>query len=647
MYPLPKGLQVGNDRRMRIGPAACCILSLIFGACEDDETSATDAGRVCSDARCPEGGTGDDASAPAHPNLDAAAPVMDGSSAPAADAGLASDGAAAATDASGATRPDGAVGSYLCGAGPSAGVLLNLGHAYAPSAVMRAGNRVVSSSPGWVLWDLDTQSQLASGGADHRLFDLQDDEFVVGGRAGVELRSLSDGHLIAEMPGVASATFSSDGTFLWGTSADGAWMAWSLTGQLLYSGVANAARQDSVSARENQIRFVSNGATTAVSVLSITDKKTTLTPNFEGEFRTWFSDGSHFITQSTDVMRVYSKDAELQILVSLPQAQKYGGFGQYYWRVVDQVLNVYAIGNDTSLLTVSVAGSPGPRELGTGQVAFPIGSNITIVDLTSHPPSVRVQSTSADTTSAELSMGRDGMVDLVYRTFPITASAPASPSDRVMLGCGTLSAAGASPTGRVALGTTDGIVRVFDLQSAVSQPILGIAVQADKLQLTPDGATALILSQGTLSSYSLTTGQVQKSWTHDATSKVYDFEISADGKRLGQVICSYSVGQVSDRTCRRTVTDLDGPSTYFDASVTDSPDTSAPGAIALSPTGTRVAFARDAVVEFGGSPLPYKGRTLVYQGDGLIGANDGSVFPGGWVDEGHLLIDRFRVASGT
>ncbi|MGA8731062.1 MAG: putative Ig domain-containing protein, partial [Terracidiphilus sp.] len=214
----------------------------------------------------------------------------------------------------------------------SPNILLQLGSGYLISSLRFANSRVLSQdlSDLWILWDYESGAILASGDGGQGGQNLQGftpqtalagPTLAIGIPGGIEVRASSDGHLLTTIP---SPGFDLEGglaeTDSWQLASDGSYIAvetglglfvYSPTGQLVFSRTGYYFRHDIynpiVFAAPGQVQVANGpGGPNAIETISVPSGVSMVSPPYQGQFPTWFTDGGRFTTTDRDTGLVYT-----------------------------------------------------------------------------------------------------------------------------------------------------------------------------------------------------------------------------------------------------------------------------------------------------------------------------------------------------
>ena len=181
--------------------------------------------------------------------------------------------------------------------------------------------------------------------------------------SGVEIRSVVTGAVIATLSGSFSWYYLSlDGSYV--CTADGRSLsAWSASsGALLASAAGNFSTAAVVCAAGEMLVADGPAGSNVIQTISVSTGASTTSPPFQGTFVDWFADGSHFITNSTAAVWIYTNAGALaEGPVALPETPSSGasGWGNYFWWTSreSQGVTLYGIGNGaTPVLTTGILG---------------------------------------------------------------------------------------------------------------------------------------------------------------------------------------------------------------------------------------------------------------------------------------------------
>ena len=281
-------------------------------------------------------------------------------------------------------------------------VLLNLGNSGGIDRIRLGNSRVLSlSGDSWVLWDAGTAASLASGAADclvppshldpachtEPLADIAGSIVIIEVSGALEIRSSLDGSLIATLTVPTGITW-------WRLAADGSYVSaggpsgltvWSPTGTVVLSRTGDYSGAI-VFAAPGALRVGGGPAgTSVIETLSLPSGSSSIGPAFQGQFNSWFQDGSQFLTNVGNTVWVYSADGTQEDIRALPTIAGLTGQGSWFW--------TYDGGITLTVYKVGASGSPaGTFTVGFLNYTSPTPSAMTIGALeeavVGSPPSV-------------------------------------------------------------------------------------------------------------------------------------------------------------------------------------------------------------------------------------------------------------------
>jgi hypothetical protein len=263
----------------------------------------------------------------------------------------------------------------------------------------------------WLLQDFTSGSTLARGdnacgagmfctsSADGKFaqlpVDLAGSVMIDSTPAAIEIRSLTDGHVLGTIPTPISwFALASDGSYI-STGSATALSAWSASGQLLF------ARQGDYStavafAAPGEVRVaVGPAGSHVIETVAVPTGTSASGPAFQGQFQTWFRDGGNFLTSLGNTVWTYSAASAQQDITQLPAGatRSLNGWGQFFWSYAVGVpqLSLYKVGASTS--AALTGGGSGVIPSGS-TIAFisqgAYNSSLTVVDLSGSAPASTV-----------------------------------------------------------------------------------------------------------------------------------------------------------------------------------------------------------------------------------------------------------------
>jgi len=227
--------------------------------------------------------------------------------------------------------------------------MVDLGHAGPIGSLFVAGDRVLSwDTDRWILWDTTTRTHVADGHAPGAYTGIPGYNFEVlfGGvemrgdlvlvqtvpEEELELRSATDGSLLANIStSYKEVGLAEGGAYVWAVG-DGGLTVWSPTGALIaaepgdYAGAAITAAPDAVRIAKGP------AGQDVIEIVPADGSPATVTPVFSSTFHSWFKDGQRFFATTGNTVRIYTKDAEQEELISMSSIEELGGARDYFWR---------------------------------------------------------------------------------------------------------------------------------------------------------------------------------------------------------------------------------------------------------------------------------------------------------------------------
>ena len=571
-------------------------------------------------------------------------------------------------------------------------VLLELGHGAAVSGVRLSGNRLLSvdTTSHWVLWDQQAKSIIANGEGGPssvilggiviptQQIDLEAQTFAIGVPNGLDVRSAVDGHRLCFVlfPGLnqlASVNQSTTQLAWWRLASDGSYVTvgaqtglsiFTLSGQLAAFKAGDYGSAKVFPAPGVVQVALGPVGQNVIETVSATDGTSTTSPQFSGQFNSWFLDGARFLTNTGNSVWEYSKAAVQKAIVALPSVENLTGQGNWVWTFPSSTpgypINVYAVGADTPSLSYTATGNTINYAWGSGSAIGIIDSNgaIRVVDLSGTSPSI-----STYTPPIKEYAFNGGGVSNCWAAqncpFAVNSSlqwVAAYESGAILDGSslGTTpqyfgigappSIAGSSSA--TAVSTAVGSVELFDASRA---PTSTLAFSSGQVVLSSDG-TVMAASGAVndyqsdvsqmLNIYSLPSASILKTYPYSLDSSqsvLFDFTLSGSGTTLAQVSGTFS--SPSGWTYTNKVTNVAGTTTYWLDHVDSVSQVSSKlpdlpfNALTLSPDGSLIA-------EHSGGSV-----TNIMQNGTLTSAVTGLSL--GWIDNSRVIADEFNGAGTT
>ncbi len=279
----------------------------------------------------------------------------------------------------------------------SAFSLLDLGHANSIRTLRLQPTRVFSqdTSGHWVLWDYASATQLVSGdplvinSTTPYPSDMAGSVLAIGTANAVEIRSSTDASLIATLTGPSLDPPSGTSAW-WKLATDGSYIVsgysgglsvWSTRdGHLLFSLPGDYSSAIAF-ATPTQIQIAQGpSGASVIETDNVPAGTSSVGPAFTGTFNTWFSDGSHFITNTAGSgsplsfnVYIYSAASTQQGTLAVDNVDALGGYANWFW-INDPVtggdFRLYPVGSTTPTTTCTCS------NLGTLGVVAPFGSTV-------------------------------------------------------------------------------------------------------------------------------------------------------------------------------------------------------------------------------------------------------------------------------
>ncbi|WP_353072831.1 beta strand repeat-containing protein [Tunturiibacter gelidoferens] len=547
----------------------------------------------------------------------------------------------------------------------SAFTLLDLGHANSLAVMRLQPTRLFSqdTSGHWALWDYTATTELASGDpATLGLIspypaDMAGSVLAIGTANAVEIRSNTDGSLITTLtsPNLDPVPFAAA---WWKLSADGTYIAsgyasglsvWSTTdGHLLFSRTGDYSRARAFAAAGQLQIGLGPAGNNVIETDSVPSGTSSTGPAFTANFNSWFTDGSHFFTNTPNLsppntppvydVYTYSAATVQQGMLSLGYLN-FTGYANWFWTYPVNVLSVYPIGATTPTATYTLSADTAVIPSGSTLGVLPYGTPAaSTIDISGTTPTlstavnlpVAYESAFAALSPAQWAVGNQHGVVL---------DGPSATTTPRFFGYGNAFSIAGAP-GHATIATAIGKILDYD---PASQTILStINFTSSKLALSTDGTVLAAKASDidsqyepdrTLNIYSLPAGTVTSTFPYQlndqspATPFLFDYSLSSSGTALGQYLGTYN-GLYFDYT--RQVTPIPGsPIVWSDNPPSGVYDGTTP--ILLSPDGTLVAVST--------GDYSSTSTTSIYKNGVLAATVNG--FAVGWIDNNRVLVNTF------
>ncbi|WP_263384891.1 Ig domain-containing protein [Granulicella arctica] len=545
--------------------------------------------------------------------------------------------------------------------------LVDLGHANQISLLRLQPTRLFSQdiSGHWALWDYIATNELASGDAiapNPKLpypADMAGAALAIGAANTVEIRSNANGKLITtvSLPALARISWwklATDGSYVAAGYSSGLFVWSTADGHQLFTRSGDYSRANAFAAPQQLQVALGPAGNNVIETDSIPNGTSSIGPVFLANFNTWFTDGSHFITNTLDLnppfspplysVYTYSSLSSQEGMISLNSLEGLNGYGNWLWRFPSSSsLIFYTVGATTpvisypfgSITTLVPSGSTiGLLAYGTGAASIVDLSGSTPV-LTQATLPVAYVTTFAATSPTQWVAGNHNGVVL---------DGPSVTTNTRFFGYGNaLSIAGAP--GLVSIATASGKILSYNPDSPTITNTINFT--SSKLALSIDGTVLAAKASDvesqyepdrTLNIYSLPDGTLTKSFPYQfvdtpPTPFLFDFTLSGSGTALGQLLGTYN-GLYFDYT--RQVTPLAGtPIIWSDHPASGVYEGSE--AMFLSPDGTLVAAST--------GDYSATSQTSIYKNGALVATVNGFIV--GWIDNNRLLVNNFTGNNGN
>lgn len=538
-----------------------------------------------------------------------------------------------------------------------AGTILELGHADSINSLHFDGTHVLSEdiTGHWVLWDYATATAIASGDSGctrnscyadsdascisfaclSQRSNLAASTVALATVAGFEIRSASDGHVVATIAASPQPSWwrlAADGSYLCAGSTAGL-TVWSQTGQMLFSRAGNYASAKAFAA-STEIRIVGGPAgTNIVETIAVATAAATVSPSFQGTFAGWFIDGERFLSAvGTTTLLTYSKVAVQQDATSVGTVGTVGGTGNWFWNNANVSLSVYSVGSSTTAAathststddTVVTSGST------IGVIPY-VSNHVGVFDLSGSAPVFTDHTLPVSQMSGYAAASASNWIS--SNEFGVLFDGASLTATPRFLGYGQAWSIAGSDS-RFAVATASGRVMYFDSTSNVLQGTIGKL--SSKLQLSQDGSVLAAMGDnldgppgldGTLGIYSLPSQTLTYSWPYNFTLPYpTDITLSGSGTMLGQILVAQGGGLI------RQVSPVNGGAPIWTDAIVP-PISGTPYPIRLSPNGSLIAIAD------GPKNTTQVGTQIISNGV-LVNAVQG--WPAGWLDDNRLVVNTY------
>lgn len=535
--------------------------------------------------------------------------------------------------------------------------LVDLGHV-APIVVARlSSSRLFTQDDTghWVLWDYSSGENIVNGNAsvysaDYGYqsipVDMQGSTIVLQTASGLEVRDASDGHVLAEIAATPSWwKLASDGSYVVAGNATQL-IAWNTAGAILFQQTGNFADAVAYAApTQVQVALGPQGSN-VIQTFAVPAGTSTVSPTFQGEFQSWFSDGSRFLSEvssnGSGTVWVYSNAAVQQDIAQLSTTLGLAGTGNWYWTVDSDngmgTTSLYQVGSGGQAFATYAPGISSTAIYSGGTLALfsidPI-AQVTVIDLTSASAPAVTYTTAA--VQYLWNYAATSATNWVIGTSAgVLIQGAVSPARYFGYG----SAVGvAGSTSNAAIATASGQLLVFDattgaLQATIPQPAGEIALSGDGTVLAAGllyNSYLFDLSTQDVTVYSLPSGSTLLSFPYAGNGgpSVVGLTLSQSGTTLGQLFQTAS-------PCLAEITTVATGGTLW----CDTLANSGVAQMALSPDGTLLATSTAIPNDITNNSVP---ATNIYLNGTLSTAISGWAV--GWIDDSSLLVETYAVSG--
>jgi hypothetical protein len=538
------------------------------------------------------------------------------------------------------------------------GNVLDVGHAGGIAVLRFDGTQVFSLDNGghWVLWNYATGARIASGddpcldACDESNADVAGTSIVIQTQGGIRIRSTTDGHVVATIPGYSFGPWklATDGSYVVTANGSGGLQVWNTaTGANLLTKAAGNYDPSTVYAAAGELRApITVGGAHVIETTVIGTGVATKSASFAGDFNEWFADGNRFqsVTYTINANVVTSTTAyTYSLAVGAPLDTTTGtlgvlqGNGAWFGSLFNHTLYLYEVGaNSTAVAsypinsdryTVSGALFKGTNTLTSGSrvLTFIDVSGATPVNTDKTLPIGAGTGDPGPPNYAALSPTQ-WLTGTYYGVLFDGASPVATP--RFLDYGAVLSIAGGGS--RFAIATASG--RVLHYNSTTGTLEGTISDFSEKLALSADGSVLAASGRSTYLSgsdltdlhktriYSLPGDGLVSTWpANNNDLPPLDIDLSADGAVLAQ---TFSGGAAAANPAT-------GGGPTWTGSGCDS--------IHLAPDGTEIAC--NASLRAFPAPTPATSNLFANTIGSPGTALDGWVL--GWLDADHILVDHY------
>jgi len=458
----------------------------------------------------------------------------------------------------------------------------------------------------------------------------------------LEVRSADRGALLWSLRDVTNGGVSSDGSYLWAVSATSL-RVFSHDGHERFSLAGNYS-QAQIYASSDAIRVLGGPSSGALQTIRLADHNSAYA-SVQGNFASWFSDGTAFVTTLGATTWVYTNEGIQLAIGILPDVVGLGGAGGYVWELnegrFNAPLRLYAATDLSAPIQTFNSELAGFRISGSRIAALRQGS----LQIISVGASVAVGDAIPIAMTSVVAFSSDAEGDWVIGSADgVVADDVAERSgsnDTYSLGR-ALSLA-SSGNAQAAIATASDRVIMLSVGPSAA-PIRTIQVPHSQIALSDDGSilvaaenldSSQIGSDRSLRTFSTTDGSVIHTWPYTlplSGSTLLGFTFAPKGLVLSQLVGPCPAHGCEDPV--RLFTDVTGATFPNYGPPLEAADELTSQLPRLSPSGANAVF---------GSIGPGIGSavTLIYSNSSLVTAIPGVALA--WLDDAHILVATYHL----
>jgi hypothetical protein len=463
---------------------------------------------------------------------------------------------------------------------------------------------------------------------------------------GLELRSSLTGTVSAEISTQLSWwKLASDGTYVCAGSASQL-ACWSPSGQTLFKESGHYANAVVFASPSALLVALGPAGANVIETVAVASWTSSVGPAFQGDFQSWFVDGSAFLTRAaTYTVSVYSLATTLEGLVTLPSVSGLTGQGRFIWTT--SPLTLYAVGNSaTPIATYALSGlTP------MGTLIVSIADNaLTLIDLSGATPVETSYTLPIGSPNAFAAISPSQFMEGSSNGLVIDASTPGAPRT---FDYGAVSGIAGSAA-RAVFTTASGSTFSYESASNTLQKTVDLT-SSEQYFLSSDGSVLATLENGpgaanvTVDIYSMPGGTLINSFPY-STASAYpgSITISSGGTVLGELLVTTSVDPNGEPETNpagaQTIPITGGSAIPYPADTAGLYLLDAhPPPMQISSDGTLVAVSSAIPAALYGNTFLLPPTTGIYQNGTLLTTVTG--YATGWVQNGTLLVDNFSTCA--